>query len=330
MPPEVEDFFDSVQNGNWAEAKARFVVLATQRHAGAEAGGIATVWPAVADTYGVVDLATTWPAAEILAYGESVRLSLSPGSILLSSTAASQSIPAFLPSDDSAPLLVLCPASLSDSTYLDYLDLAYPDTFGALDRSALRAVPPGDSDGDGDGAADPASHPGRLLQALIGANPGSRFAVDGASSWDGLEAQAVPKGPFLELQSGASEAAGEASQAAADDVPAFWEETALRLETASNLAPDSPTRAHYAELGLTQARLLAANKLDEMAMRAFQSVSRLAPASYRVLEARAAFLLASGYSADVPSLLADHARANPDQAEIVEDIRKRLKVSEDR
>ncbi len=327
MPEEVEKFFDAVQAGNWSDIKGLYMTLSSQRRSPEAAKVLEALWPAVVETFGAAAVATTWPAPELLAYGESVMTSLKPGTIYLSGTEAGRNIPALLADRGVSGPMVLGPDSFSDPAQLEYLALAYPDRFGSINREDIDRILKRDQapvDGKSAPGIDPKSARQEVLRALIEKNPGLTFAVDGSFSLGELAVDVVPSGPVLEIRPGAGGGVAALPASRAADTAEYWRATAVRLEAEATLPPDSPTRREYAQMALIQGRVLAEQNLGPEAERTFRAALQMAPSSYEPLDQLATHLATHGQLAEATTVLDDYVRNNPGHAGMVTELRKRI------
>jgi hypothetical protein len=324
--PDVDRFFDAVQSGNWAEVKGLYNSLSSIRHSPGTAKTLEAIWPSVAETFEAAAVAKTWPAEELLAYGESVATSLRPGTIYLSGTEAGRAIPGVLGDRGGTGTMILGPDSFSDPAQLEYLALAYPDRFGAINREEIDRILKRDQapvDGRSAPGLDPKSARAAILKALIERNPGLTFAVDGSFDLGELAMDIVPSGPVLEIRPGAGGGGGAMPPARASDTADYWRATAQRLETEAALEPDAPTRREYAQMALIQAKVLEDQKLYPEAEKTYRAAVRMAPASYDPVERLVSSLIAQGKAAEATEAMDEFARVNPGQAGLMADLRKR-------
>lgn len=327
LPADFDRFFDAVQSGNWSDIKGLYGTLSALRSSPDTAKSLEAVWPAVVEAYGAATVATSWPANELLAYGESVNASLRPGTVYLSGTEAGRFIPALLGDRGSAGAMVLTPDSLADPAQVEYLALAYPDRFGGINREDIDRILRRDqpaADGQSAPGLDPKSARAEILRALIERNPGLTFAVDGSFNLGELAADVVPSGPVLEIRPGAGRGGTSMPAARAGDTAEYWRATAQRLASESSLEPESFTRREYAQMALIQGRVLEDQNLGAEAEQTYRAAQQMSPVSFEPLERLSLYLASHGRMNEATELLEEHVRQNPGHATIIGDLRKRL------
>jgi len=320
LSDDAERFFDAVQTGDLVQATALYVSIAAQRHGIEPNAGQIASWPALAETFGVVNSVASWPASELLAYGESLLSSIPSGSVYISGSSFAQSIPALLADSGSRNVLILGTESLSDPANLNYLAMAYPSQFQSLETADIARLLGDESNRD----LDPTALSQKVLTSLLEKNPDRKIAVDGSFPISGLSMATEFSGPVLTLNASPAAAGDGGSPASAGSLADYWNGMADRLDAESQLAAGSPMRRHYSDLALSHAQLLAQQDHRAEAERVYRLAVRLAPNSYEAVERLGTFLAGQGRLADATVLFDQHVVRNSDQADIVADIRARV------
>jgi tetratricopeptide (TPR) repeat protein len=328
VPADVERFFDAVQAGDWSEIKGLYNSLSALRHAPETAKAYEALWPAVADTFGAAALTTTWPADELLAYGESVTGAMAPGTVYITGTEAARYIPALLSDRGTAAPIIVTPDTLADPAEVEYLALLHPDRFGSLNREDVDRILRRNEapvDAASQPGVDPKSVRAEILKALIERNPGMTFAVDGSFDLGGLAADIVPSGAVLEIRPGSGGGTGGGlAPARAAETAEYWKATARRLETESAMEPDAPTRREYAQMALIQGQVLASQNLPSEAEQTYRAALQMAPAAYEPVERLALHLAAQGRASEAVEVAEAYAQANPGFVSLANDLKKRI------
>lgn len=328
VPADVDRFFDAVQAGNWSDIKGLYNTLSSQRHSPETAKTLEAIWPAVVDAFGAAALTTTWPAEELLAYGESVLGGMAPGTVYITGTEAARYIPSLLSDQGMTAPLVITPDTFADPAQIEYLALLNPERFGSLNREDIDRILKRDqapADSGSQPGVDPKSARADILRALIEKNPGVPFAVDGSFDLGGLASDIVPTGAVLEIRPGSGGGAGSSlSPARGSETAEFWRATANRLETESTMPGDAPTRREYSQMALIQGQVLADQNLPMEAEQTFRAAVRMAPAAYEPVERLAVLLTQVGRAGEANQVIDAYAQANPGFVSQAEALRKRL------
>ncbi len=327
IPADVEQFFDALQAGNWGDIKGLYNTISAMKNAPETAKSVEGLWPAIAEAFGTAAVATTWPANELLAYGESVAGSLRPGTVYISGTDAGRYIPALFGDAGGAGAMIVAPDAFADPAQLEYLALAHPERFGSLNREDLDKILRRDQapvDSGSVPGVDPKSVRGDILRALIERNPGTTFAVDGSFDLGGLAADIVPSGAVLEIRPGAGGAGGSMPAQRGAETADYWRATATRLEGETSLEADSTARREYAQMAMIQGKVLADQNLGQEAELIYRAARQMAPSAYEPLERLASHLAAQGRPAEALALVDEFTRSNQAYPDLMENLRRRL------
>lgn len=318
--PEVEQFFAAAESGNWGDIKGLYNTLSSMRYGTNAPKDLEVMWPAIAETFGAVGVARSWPAEELLAYGESVLSALRPGTVYLAGTDAGRFIPTLM-EDGAGPnrAMVVTAESLLDPSFVEYLGMVHGERIEVPTQEDLQKAAQ-------TRASDPRRSGGSLptiLQALMDKNPGVNFAVEATIPSEALPGQAVPLGPVLELRSGDAGSEGLSAAQAAESAQ-YWQATAQRLQGVASLDPDSETRRSYAQLATAQADLFVRNNLVTEAEQAFRAAYDIAPGAIDPVSRLAQFLAHQGRTAEAIQTLDTFAQNQPGMAASVAELRKGL------
>lgn len=340
VPPQVHEFFQAAEGGDWGNIKRLFNTLSSERGSSEAAPGLATLWPAIQDAYNAAQTAASWSPAELLDYGQQMAGNLPPGAVYLAGSEAAKSITSLMTPGGGDGPLVMSAAGVRDGAYQEFLAYAAAQRLTPLTREEMDSViqaasaeaRPGADGGDaGAGAAAEAPlSPGskarleaRLLQMLIEKNPGVTFVLEQADQALSMDANAVPKGPFIEVRAGGGGGAGVTSAQAGATLE-YWRETAQRLQADASLAPDAPSRVAYAGMAAGQAEFFAARNFKQEAEQAYRLAREIAPASADPLRQYAQFLTAEGRQGEAFQMIDEFAARNDQLRHVAEDVRRSL------
>lgn len=345
--PEVQAFFDAAESGDWPRAQEAYKRLEQWRKGKMEAGEqwseeMERGWPAILETYGVVEAAHAWPARALLDYGEAVLGSLQPGTVYIGGTDAGRFIPTLLNETSGGERhVVLTQNALADRTYLEYLQFLYGDRIKTLtgddsttafqeyladgQRRALhdRDFPdqkpqlrPGENIVISDnrvqvsGQVAVMSINEKLLSALMNKNPGLSFVMEESFPLESLYADALPAGPLLELRAGSARKAVDAGTAAR--VVDFWRDASTQFASASPDTSVAVVRDAYAKMAAAQATWLAKQNFGPEAELAYGSALEIAPANVEVVTRYANLLISRNKQAEALTVAEGVLRAAPD------------------
>jgi tetratricopeptide (TPR) repeat protein len=343
VPPEVERFFDLVDQGRLEEACKLFDELNKEREGPPPKEDLYKIWRPIQDTAGISWEALNWPAQRLLDYGNSILSSLAPGMVFIGGTDPGCFIPTFL--NDTAEgdqHIVMTQNALADSTYLDYLSELYGDRMKTLDKneseSAFQAYigdlqkridhdkanpnepkrvkseekyeyVDGKLNVSGQGAVMAINE--RLFQRLMEKNPDLRFAVEESFPFKSTYGDATPLGPIMELRVG--EAEKQLSPERAAETLAYWQTTNDQILSDPESSNSDYTRRAYSKIQNSQANLFAERGLTGEAEQTYRMALQLYPANIEAVNGMIDLLSRNGDITGARRVLDDFARVSPDQ-----------------
>jgi len=308
VPAEIRRFFDLASGGTWEEVSAFYEDLADRRGKGDVDPNQHRLWPAVLETYGVLEAAQSWPAQALLDYGRAVLDPLPPGTVFFGGTDAGRFIPTLLNATDDNPRIVLTQNALADLTYLDYAEFVYGDRLTALThedstrafasyvedaRKRLqhdqefpgepRQVRPGEDitvDQDGrvsvGGMLAVMAINERLLEQLMAKNPGVPFAMEESFPLQSIYGTSSPRSAVIELR-GAEGGGDPMTPARAQESVAYWTAAMDSLRGNPGVRDTPAAGESWAKLLIGQAGLLQEQKFSAEAETLFRMATELAP-----------------------------------------------------
>jgi hypothetical protein len=354
VPPEVEEFFDAIEAGNWEEIHSRWQALAKQSgqyESSTHSPDLDSFWPFVLDAYGVAEQAHEWPAQKLLDYGNTVLGSLRPGMVYVGGTDNGRWIPELLnETSGSEPHIIVTQNAFADARYLDYMKELYGDRLTTLTQEdSQRAfqeyltdaqkrlqhdqqfpdepkqVRPGEKITDTDGRIGVSGQVAvmaineKLLQALMEKNPDLSFAMQESFPMKGTYADAVPLGPLMELRAQDAQNTFTAERAA--QALDFWRTTAENVLADPEAAGSTAALKSYSHDANSAANLLAARNYSAEAEQAYRLSSQLWPENPEAVGGLAAIFDRTGRTDEARQLLDDFARSYPDQRSAIETFR---------
>jgi tetratricopeptide (TPR) repeat protein len=354
IPASVEQFFDAVESGDWAQIKAAFDAInggeANAGHTSKRTPEVAALWASIVDAYGVAEQVHLWPAQKLLDMGNSVMSQLRPGMVYLGGTDDGRWIPTLLnETSEGEKRIVITQNGLADSTYLEYVRFLYGDQFKALgDDDSKRAFNEYVTDAqkrllhdeqfpdepkqirsneqvkivDGktqvSGIVAVMDINERLVQMLMKNNPELSFALQESSPLKGTYANAMPLGPIMELgvQDQSSFTRERASESATQ-----WKDMAEQLRAnPDELNGDTPLKS-YSKLAVGQANLFAERGFFEAAEQTYRTALEMVPSYADATVALAELLQRTGRSDEARTLADKFARDYPDKVEALKKFR---------
>lgn len=335
VPENVTQFMSAAATGDWGEIKRLYGTLMATKDAGQGGHDLEVLWPAVRDTYSVLEAAKSWDPKELLAYGQSVLGSLRPNMVYLTASDAARAIPMLLNETSATDRrVVMSQKSLMDATYLDYINFQFGTQLSPLTRDDTqkglqayademqqrRAAGQVGENVTG-GSATLAGVNERMLRTLMEKNPALAFAVEDPSLATTMSDAVVPLGPMIEVRGSGAE---NLLPARAAESASFWRATAERLQADSALEAESPTRRSYASMAVAQANLFAEKNLPAEAEQAYRSAQQIAPAALEPVSRLSRFLVSQGRRDEAFRVIEEFGRANEGQNYNVEQLRKEL------
>jgi tetratricopeptide (TPR) repeat protein len=339
VPAEFDKFFDAVEAGNWDRAHDLFEALKKIRYStGTEA--MAELWPVLTQTYGVAEAAHTWPAQQLLDYGQAVLGSLRSGMVYFGGNDAGLYIPTLLnETSESERHIILSQNAFADASYLQYVSFLYSDRLATLtsDESQRgfqnyltdaqkrlqhdqqfpnepRQIRPGEDVRMSENRVQVSGQVAvtaineKLFQTLMDKNPNMSFAIN--QSWVPFQstyANAVPLGPILELRNQEGLTPERAVQAVD-----YWRTTTRQLHSDPEVTGSSPVLLAYGEMASNQAALLLERKYVAEAEQTFRMATELLPANPAVLFRYVSFLTGQNRFDDAIPLVQNAANLAPD------------------
>jgi hypothetical protein len=306
VPPEVERFFDALEQGHWEEADAIFDEL-HKRHEnpnGAPDEDLYAIWRPIQETQGIQWEARHWPADQLLKYGEKVLGLLMPDMVFIGGTDPGAFINTFLnETSEGEHRMIFTQNALADSSYIDYLNTLYGDRLKLPEKSDQDAafkqyiddiskraahdrefpdepkqVRPGENFTMADGRTEVSGQMAvmsineLLLNRLLELNPDKSFALEESFSLKSTYKDAAPLGPIMELRAGDDNKLTAETAAQALDT---WRVNAKEL-LESTTAQDEYPRKAWSHMAVAQANLL----LDRNFLSEGEEALRLAQKMY--------------------------------------------------
>lgn len=357
VPAEAEEFFAAVEAGDWPRAHALYADLHVQKHADnrPRAVELDAVWHAVHETFGVAEVAGTWPAQALIDYGQAIMNAVPPGAIYLGGTDAGRFAPQiFNDAGGADDRIMLTQNSLADATYIEYLNLLHDARIAPLgpedserafsgymqdaERRARhdashpeepREVRPGeviDLQADGrvsvSGQAAVMAINERLVKALMDRNPDQRFTLEEAFPMKGLHEDSLPLGPVLELRAGAGDDKRVREQAEAS--VGLWRTTAERFRSEAELPVDSPVRRAWADMAAAQGQYFLDQGLVAQAEETWQRALEIGPGQDKPLFLLVELMLQDQRQQAALEVLDRFLGANPGASRSIGELRRQI------
>lgn len=306
VPPEIEQFFNVAEAGNWEQLEAIFNKLQSERKLQPHAAELDQLWAPILATFNSFEQVHLWPPQEYLDYGNAILNSLRPGMVYVGGTDPGRGIPELLSDTaDGEKHIVITQNGLADTTYLDYLRFQYGDNLrlpSPDDALSARAdyiadyqkrlahdqqfpnepkqVLPGERAGSPSDFGDWSSTSimavnERLMQMILQANPDVPFGLEESFQLKSTYAEASSLGPIMELR-GQNDQNPLTAETAAQAI-AYWQNTAQQLQS-DPAAADSPEWLKaYGKMADAQANLFVSHGLTDAAEQAFQVSLQISP-----------------------------------------------------
>lgn len=353
-PSEVSRFFDAVEKGDWQEISDSFEELNRARKGEGKAGSasaqdVLSLWGPILETFGVAEAAHSWPAAQLLAYGNSVLDSLRSGMVYVGGTDSGRFIPTLLnETSDSERHVLLTQNGLADATYADYVRFQYSDRFqmftGEESQRAFqeyledaqkrlahdekfpnepKQLLPGEVVNVQDGKVQVSGQAAvmsineKLLHIILKKNPDLGFGLEESIPLKSTYPDAVPLGPIMELR--ASDDAGAFSSESASSLVEYWRNTSARLLADPDAAHSEEVLKTYGHMADSQANLLLAHDAVDAAEQTYRLAAGLWPGDPEAANGLSAVLARSGRAEEGRKLLEDFNRKYPDLRKFIED-----------
>lgn len=127
LPADLDRFFKAVAAGRWDELNECFRSLKERRDSG-NGDDLRKIWGPILETLLIAECARSWPAQELLDYGQATIGSLPKGMVYIGGTDPGRGIPTLLnETSEGDRHIVITQNGLADGTYLDYLRFLYGD-----------------------------------------------------------------------------------------------------------------------------------------------------------------------------------------------------------
>ena len=346
VPAEFEKFFDAVEAGHWDEANDLFEAMKKMRFGNGGTAAMSELWPVLTETYGVAEIAHTWPAQKLLDYGQAVLGSLRPDMVYIGGNDAGRFIPTLLnETSEGERHIILTQNAFADGSYLQYVRFLYADRLNTLTGedsqhgfqeyltdaqkrlqhdqqfpNEPRQIRPGEDVRNTENRVQVSGQVAvmaineKLFQTLMEKNPDVSFAIDQSFPFKSTYAGAVPLGPIMELRV-KDEQNGLTPERAAQSVE-YWRTTAQQLLAEPETADSNPARQAYAKMAADQAALLLDRKYAAEAEQNFRIANELAPANPAVIFAYVSLLMGQNRLDDAIPLVKNAANLAPDNKQL--------------
>ena len=344
---EVKRFFDAVETGRWEEIESAFKQInggdTTASHSDNRPSGVAELWPAIIDAYGVAEQVHLWPPDKLLEYGNGILEVLKPGMIYVGGTDSGRWIPELLnETHDGERHIIITQNGLAGSDYLEYVRLQYGDQIQIPTDDATKAmftdyvadaqrryvqdqehpeepkqVRPGEEIQMVDGKASVSGSTAvmsineKILESLLKLNSDRSFALQESFPLKGTYAEAVPLGPLMELRVSDPDRPFDARRAA--ESIDYWRDVAQRIEADPASPESTETGKSYSHDTAAAANLLVAREFYREAEEGYRLAIRLWPGNPEATGGLAALMERKGQSAEARRLLEEFVLAHADE-----------------
>jgi hypothetical protein len=341
----VEHFFAAVESGDWEAIEKAFHEInggdSSASQNDTRPAGVAELWPAIIDAYGVAEQVHLWPAQKLLDYGNAVLGALRPGMVYVGGTDEGRWIPELLNDTSGGDRhIVITQNGLAAADYLDYLRLQYDGQLANLtDQDSQQAFASYTADAqkrlehDQQFPDQPKQlRPGEdvqmidgkvqvsglvavmginelLLQSLMQKNPDLSFAMEESFPLKGTYADAVPLGPLMELRATGQQ--NQFTQEQASQNLDYWRGISQQVLQDPEAANSETTLRSYSHNVDSAANLLAARGFSAEAEQAYQLSTQLWPGNPESVGHLADLMVASGRSDEARQLLKTYQQNYP-------------------
>src|SRR5579862_1407469 len=235
VPDCVQSFFAAVESGKWRDIEAAFQKInggdSSASQSDRRPPGVAQLWPAIIDAYGVAEQVHLWPAQKLLDYGTAVLGALRPGMVYVGGTDEGRWIPELLNDTSGGDRhVIITQNALASGDYQEYLQQQYDgqlanlseeesqNAFSAYVADAQKRfahdqqfpdepkqLQPGEEVQVVDGKVQVSGQVAvmgineLLLRTLMQKNPELSFAIQESFPLKSTYADALPLGPLMEL-----------------------------------------------------------------------------------------------------------------------------------
>ncbi|HEV8541366.1 MAG TPA: tetratricopeptide repeat protein [Verrucomicrobiae bacterium] len=345
VPPEIQDFFDAVEAGDWPRIDAAFGAMAkrsAQYEGSTHSPELDPFWPAVLETYGATEQAHDWPAQKLLDYGEAILGSLRPGMVYVGGTDPGRFIPTLLnETTDGEQHIVLTQNALADSRYMEYVRFQYGDRFGIPTEEDSKRVfqeytedaqkrlehdqqfpndpkqiQPGEKVEMVDGKVQVSGQIAvmaineKLLQSILQKNPDASFAVEESFPMKTTYAGAVPLGPIMEIR--AQDATAGLDEGHAAESLDYWRNTTQEILADPEALSSPDALKTYSKMAVAEGNLLGNSSYPAQAEEAYRLATEIFPRNTEAVSGLAQLLAKSGRMDEARQLINGFIQQNPD------------------
>jgi hypothetical protein len=340
VPPEVEQFFDAAEAGDWDQVHALFNKMQIERRSQPHAAELDQLWAPILTTLNALQQVHLWPPEQYLDYGNAILDSLRPGMVYVGGTDPGRGIPELLSDTaDGEKHIVITQNGLADATYLEYLRFQYGDRLAlpsTAEAQSARAdyvadyqkrlahdqqfpdepkqVLPGEQAGNVDDFGNWTgisimSVNERIMQMILQANPNLAFGLEESFPLKSTYAGASTLGPILELR--AEDNQNALTQDTDAQSIAYWQSATQQL-LSDPAAADSPEWLKaYGKMADAQANLFAAHGLPVQAEQAFQLSLQISPGQPESVFGYITLLVGQNRAQDALAVAQTAAQLNP-------------------
>jgi hypothetical protein len=352
VPDTVEHFFAAVESGDWDRIQRAFERInggdSTASQTDRRAPGVAEIWPAIIDAYGVAEQVHLWPAQQLLDYGNSILGALRPGMVYVGGTDEGRWIPELLNDTSGGDRhIIITQNALAAGDYEEYLRLQYDGRFSNVSDEETQAafdayvkeaqkrlehdrqfpeepkqIRPGEDvqilEGKVQvgGAVAVMGINELLLKALMQKNPDLSFAIQQSFPFQATYATAMPLGPLMEL--GAVTQEDSFSPEHAEQGLNYWREVAQHVLDDPQASTSEAALKSYSHNVVSTANLLAAHHFTDQAAQAYELGNQLWPGNPESVSGLADLLISEGRQTEARQLLDDFSQKYPDQRQSME------------
>jgi len=358
VPSDVDRFFAAVEAGNWEEAERIYKTLRDGEYNGSpRSADLRKFWRPILEAYGAAEEVHSWPAQQLLDYGNSVLGSLRPGMVYVGGTDPGCFIPTMLnETTDGEQHIVFTQNALADSSYIDYVNFLYGDQVNILtaddNKSAFdqysadakkrlehdqqfpdepKQILPGEDlqmvNGSLiiHGVTAVMAINEVLLQDFLQKNPDLSVAMEESYPLKSTYAGAAPLGPIMEL--GANDGASAITADTAAQTAGYWDSAAQNLLSNPEAAASDTVLKTYSHEAVAAGNLLANNNYSDAAEQTYQTALDLWPDNPEAAYTFARFLAGQGRMDEAREILDTIVTDDPVQAAAVEAVRGTLKAA---
>jgi hypothetical protein len=343
IPAEIEEFFDAVESGNWAEIDRRFQAMAKRsaQYEGSTHDAILDpFWPAVLETYGAAEQAKLWPAKQLLDYGEAILGSLRPGMVYIGGTDSGRFIPSLINETSGGDQhIVLTQNALADSRYQEYIRILYgdrlqlpsPDDSNRVFQEYVadaekrlahdeqfpdepKQIRPGENVKKIDNKMDVGGPTAvmdineRLVKQILEKNPDLGFALQESFPFKNTYAEAAPLGPVMELR---AENSHDPAYSRAESSLEYWRTMKETLLDGPDSARSDEALMAWSKMAVGQANLLAHTEPPH-AEEAFRLATEIFPRNTDAIIGLSQHLYDSGRAGAAREVVSAYAQQHPD------------------